>query len=65
MADRDKYGNYVNNKGVTIKITTDKKGNYKAAYNRYKNSVLVLEEQYARQVLISRFVKTIKLQTNN
>lgn len=27
MADRDKYGNYVNDKGVTIKITTDKKGN--------------------------------------
>lgn len=27
MADRDKYGNYINDKGVTIKITTDKKGN--------------------------------------
>ena len=27
MADRDKYGNYVNDKGVTIKITTDKNGN--------------------------------------
>jgi len=27
MAIRDKYGNYVNDKGVTIKITTDKKGN--------------------------------------
>lgn len=24
MASRDKYGNYVNNKGVTIKIGTDK-----------------------------------------
>lgn len=27
MADRDKYGNYVNDEGVTIKITTDKNGN--------------------------------------
>lgn len=27
MADQDKYGNYVNKKGVAIKITTDKKGN--------------------------------------
>ena len=27
MAERDKYGNYVNDKGVTIKITTDKNGN--------------------------------------
>lgn len=25
--DRDKYGNYVNDEGVTIKITTDKNGN--------------------------------------
>ncbi len=27
MEDRDKYGNYVNEKGVTIKINTDKNGN--------------------------------------
>lgn len=27
MTDRDKYGNYVNNKGVTIKINTDRNGN--------------------------------------
>ena len=27
MADRDKYGNYVNEKGVTIKISTDRNGN--------------------------------------
>lgn len=26
MADRDKYGNYVNNEGVTIKINTDRSG---------------------------------------
>ena len=24
MADKDKFGNYVNDKGVTIKINTDK-----------------------------------------
>lgn len=27
MSDRDKHGNYVNDKGVTIKINTDKNGN--------------------------------------
>lgn len=27
MASRDKYGNYVNDEGVRIKITTDKSGN--------------------------------------
>ena len=26
MADRDKYGNYVNDKGVIIKVNTDRKG---------------------------------------
>lgn len=26
MADRDKYGNYVNEKGVTIKVNIDKMG---------------------------------------
>ena len=153
MADRDKYGNYVNDEGVTIKITTDKRGNdhvsfyggevdkphdaahvnvnydkgtwdstthgpdksdtssgsggcyltsacmkyfqenfndncyeltllrwfrdnfvlvnycvqqiergnYDKAYSRYKNSVLALEEQFARPVLEQRLVKTLKL----
>ena len=28
VAGKDKYGNYVNDKGVTIKITIDKKDNY-------------------------------------
>ena len=27
MADRDKYGNYVNDKGITIKVNTGKNGN--------------------------------------
>ena len=40
-------------------------GNYKAAYNRYKNSVLALEEQFAKPELTNRFVKTLKLKTNN
>lgn len=40
-------------------------GNYEAAYNRYKNSVLVLEEQFTQTALTDRFVKTLKLKTNN
>ena len=43
----------------------DKYGNYDKAYHRYKNSVLVLEEQFARPTLINRFVKTLKLKSNN
>ncbi len=37
MADRDKYGNYVNDKGVTIKINTDK--NWKDHISFYGNDV--------------------------
>lgn len=40
-------------------------GNYETAYNRYKNSVLVLEEQFTKPALTDRFVKTLKLKTNN
>jgi hypothetical protein len=30
-------------------------------YDRYKNSVLVLEEQFAKSALADRLVKTLKL----
>ena len=40
-------------------------GNYDKAYSRYKNSVLVLEEQFAKPALTNRFVKNLKLKTNN
>ena len=39
--------------------------NYEFAYNRYKNSVLALEEQFAKPSLTNRFEKTLKLKTNN
>ena len=35
-------------------------GNYNKAYSRYRNSVLTLEEQYAKPLLQQRFVKTLK-----
>ena len=36
-------------------------GNYDKAYSRYKNSVSILEKQFAKPALTSRFVKTLKL----
>lgn len=36
-------------------------GNYETAYSRYKNSVLILEEQFGRPVLERRLVKFLKL----
>ena len=44
---------------------TIEQGNYEAAYNRYKNSVLTLEEQFAKPALTNGFVKTLRLKTNN
>ena len=36
-------------------------GNYNQAYNRYKNSILVLEKQFAKPVLEHKLIKTLKL----
>lgn len=35
-------------------------GNYDVAYKRYKNSILVFEEQFARSVLTERLTDTLK-----
>lgn len=34
--------------------------NYKEAYNRYKNSILCFEEQFAKPFLKQKFVKVLK-----
>lgn len=35
-------------------------GNYDKAYSRYKNSILVLEEQFAKPMLEQRLVRVLK-----
>ncbi len=40
-------------------------GNYDASYSRYKNSVLILEEQFVKPTLINKFVKNLKLKINS
>ena len=56
---------YIYDNIVDYCVKQIEQGNYKAAYNRYKNSVLILEEQFAKPELTNRFVKTLKLKTNN
>ena len=56
---------YIYDNIVDYCVKQIEQGNYKAAYNRYKNSVLVLEEQFAKPALTNRFIKTLKLKTNN
>lgn len=57
--------NYIYENVVLACVNAIKQGNYEFAYNRYKNSVLTLEEQFAKPVLTNRLVKTLKLQPNN
>lgn len=57
--------NYIYENVVKACVIAVKSGNYEFAYNRYKNSVLVLEEQFARPALANRLVKALKLKTKN
>lgn len=55
---------YIYDNVVDYCVRQIEKGNYEEAYSRYKNSVLVLEEQFARKTLEESFVKTLRLRTN-
>ena len=57
--------NYIYDNVVDYCVEQIEKGNYDAAYNRYKSSVLTLENNFAKTALVSRLVKTLKIQTNN
>ena len=56
---------YIYDNVVDYCVEQIEQGNYEAAYSRYKNSFLTLEEQFAKQALINKFVKTLKLRINN
>jgi len=65
LKDNDSIYNYIYNNIVNACVVAIKNGNYEFAYNRYKNSILVLEEQFAKPKLKNRFVKTLKLRNQN
>lgn len=52
---------YIYDHVVNYCVEQIKQGHYDKAYSRYKNSVLMLEEQFARPVLEQRLVKILKL----
>ena len=56
---------YIYDNVVDYCVEQIEQGNYDKAYSRYKNSVLILEDQFAKPVLINRFVKKKKKKTNN
>lgn len=53
--------NYIYDNVVDYCVEQIEHGNYSEAYSRYKNSVLVFEEQFARKNLEKRLVKVLKL----
>lgn len=60
----DHIYNYIYDNVVDYCVRQIENGNYEEAYSRYKNSILVLEEQFARKTLEESFVKTLRLRTN-
>lgn len=52
--------NYIYDNIVDYCVEQIELGNYDKAYNRYKNSVLTLEEQFAKPCLQQRFIKVLK-----
>ena len=52
--------NYVYDNIVDYCVEQIEQGNYDKAYNRYKNSVLTLEEQFAQPCLQQKFIKVLK-----
>ena len=51
---------YIYDNIVDYCILQIEQGNYDKAYNRYKNSILLLEEQFAKPILQQRLIKTLK-----
>ena len=57
--------NYIYDNVVDYCVKQIENGNYEEAYNRYKDSILVLEEQFARKTIEERLIKVLRLRTNN
>ena len=51
---------YIYDNIVDYCVEQIEEGNYDKAYSRYKNSVLVLEEQFAKPLLEQKFTKVLK-----
>ena len=63
--DNNEIYNYIYENVVIACVNAIKKGDYEFAYERYKSSILALEEQFARPKLEKRLVKILKLKVCN
>lgn len=57
--------NYIYKNTINACVEAIKEGDYSFAYNRYKNSILNLEEEFAKPKLGDKLVKTLKLKKCN
>lgn len=58
--NNDEIFNYIYENVVQACVNAIKKGDYNFAYSRYKDSILTLEEEFARPKLEKRLVKVLK-----
>lgn len=63
-SNNDIVYDYIYDNVVDFCVTAIENGDYKSVYNRYKNSVLSLEETFAKPILQDKLVKTLKLVNN-
>jgi len=56
---------YIYDNIVDFCVAAIENGDYTSAYNRYRNSILSLEDVFARKHLQARLVKTLKTATVN
>ena len=61
LDDNSKVYNYIYENIVSACVNAIKKGDYDFAYDRYKSSILTLEEKFARPKLQNRLVNALKL----
>ena len=55
-----KIYDYIYDNVVNVCVNAIKKGDYDFAYNRYKSSILALEEEVTRPALVKQMVKVLK-----
>lgn len=63
IKDNKNIYDYIYNYIVNACVNAIKKGDYEFAYNRYKSSILALEEQFAKPKLTEKFIKVLKMKT--
>lgn len=64
ISDSNKIYSWIYENVIKACVIAIQQENYEFAYNRYKNSVLVLEEQFAKPQHEKEATKVLKLKTN-